>query len=95
MLSGGDSAPFLGAKAEYWINIINEFQRGALATRLRIPMFFGIDAVHGNGIVYNTTIFPHNIGLGAARQVPITPFSLFAFPYYEKDTSLHENGVSS
>ncbi|KMT09855.1 hypothetical protein BVRB_6g128290 [Beta vulgaris subsp. vulgaris] len=68
VLSGGDSAPFLGAKAEYWINIINEFQRGALATRLRIPMFFGIDAVHGNGIVYNTTIFPHNIGLGAARD---------------------------
>ncbi|KAL2928129.1 Beta-glucosidase BoGH3B [Bienertia sinuspersici] len=68
VLNGGDSAPSPRVRAEDWINIISKFQDGALATRLGIPMFYGIDAVHGNGLVYNSTIFPHNIGLGAARQ---------------------------
>lgn len=68
VLSGGDSAPFPRARAQDWINIINRFQEGALATRLGIPIFYGIDAVHGNANVYNATVFPHNIGLGAARD---------------------------
>ena len=29
---------------------------------------FGIDAVHGHNNVVGATIFPHNIGLGAARD---------------------------
>jgi len=48
--------------------MVNEFQRGALSTRLGIPMIYGIDAVHGNNNVYNATLFPHNIGLGATRD---------------------------
>ncbi|XP_024642041.1 beta-glucosidase BoGH3B isoform X5 [Medicago truncatula] len=48
--------------------MINEFQKGALSTRLGIPMIYGIDAVHGNNNVYNATIFPHNVGLGATRD---------------------------
>ncbi|KAL2906526.1 Lysosomal beta glucosidase, partial [Bienertia sinuspersici] len=72
VLSGGDSVPFPKATTEDWINIINKFQEGALATRLEIPMFYGIDAVHGHAVVYNSTVFPHNIGLGATRQVAIT-----------------------
>ncbi|CAI9765103.1 unnamed protein product [Fraxinus pennsylvanica] len=49
--------------------MVNDFQKGSLSTRLGIPMIYGIDAVHGNNNVYNATIFPHNIGLGATRQV--------------------------
>lgn len=67
VLSGGDSAPLKRATAEDWINTVNGLQKGALATRLGIPIIYGIDAVHGNAIVYNATVFPHNIGLGAAR----------------------------
>ena len=33
-----------------------------------IPVIFGIDAVHGNNNTIGATIFPHNIGLGAARD---------------------------
>jgi beta-glucosidase len=29
---------------------------------------FGIDAVHGHNNVVGATLFPHNIGLGAARD---------------------------
>ncbi|KAF7847262.1 hypothetical protein BT93_L3142 [Corymbia citriodora subsp. variegata] len=48
--------------------MVNEFQRGALSTRLGIPMIYGIDAVHGHNNVYKATIFPHNVGLGVTRD---------------------------
>lgn len=69
LLSGGGSVPAPQASAADWVNMINEFQKACLSTRLGIPMIYGIDAVHGHNNVYGATIFPHNIGLGAARQV--------------------------
>ncbi|XP_010908052.1 uncharacterized protein [Elaeis guineensis] len=68
VLSGGGSVPASQASAEDWVNMVNEFQKGSLSTRLGIPMIYGIDAVHGNNNVYGATIFPHNIGLGATRD---------------------------
>ncbi|XP_075520076.1 uncharacterized protein LOC142553598 [Primulina tabacum] len=68
LLSGGGSVPAPKASAETWINMVNDFQKGALSTRLGIPMIYGIDAVHGHNTVYNATIFPHNIGLGVTRD---------------------------
>lgn len=49
--------------------MVNDFQKGSLSTRLGIPMIYGIDAVHGHNNVYKATVFPHNVGLGATRQV--------------------------
>ncbi|GFY93067.1 glycosyl hydrolase family protein [Actinidia rufa] len=69
ILSGGGSVPLPQASPEDWINMINEFQKGSLSSRLGIPMIYGIDAVHGHNNVYKATIFPHNVGLGATRQV--------------------------
>ncbi|XP_021296287.1 uncharacterized protein LOC110425675 [Herrania umbratica] len=68
VLSGGGSAPLPQASAEDWVNMINAYQNGSLASRLGIPMIYGIDAVHGHNNVYNATIFPHNVGLGATRD---------------------------
>ncbi|KAK4427666.1 Beta-glucosidase BoGH3B [Sesamum alatum] len=68
LLSGGGSAPLPRATAADWVNMVNDFQNGSLSTRLGIPMIYGIDAVHGHNNVYNATIFPHNIGLGATRD---------------------------
>ena len=67
VLSGGGSVPKAQASAKDWIEMVNEFQKGSLSTRLGIPMVYGIDAVHGNNNVFNATIFPHNVGLGATR----------------------------
>ncbi|TDC36442.1 glycoside hydrolase family 3 protein [Micromonospora sp. KC213] len=67
VLSGGGSVPTPNTP-EAWIQMVNEFQRQALRTRLGIPMIYGIDAVHGHGNVYGATVFPHNIGLGATRD---------------------------
>ncbi|PIN20926.1 Glucan 1,3-beta-glucosidase [Handroanthus impetiginosus] len=68
VVSGGGSVPAPKASAETWINMVNEFQKGALSTRLGIPMIYGIDAVHGQNNVYRATIFPHNVGLGVTRD---------------------------
>ena len=67
VLSGGGSAPGTNTPAG-WADMYDDFQRGALATPLKIPMIYGIDAVHGNNNVAGATIFPHNIGLGATRD---------------------------
>jgi beta-glucosidase len=48
--------------------MLDAFHAEALATRLAIPLVYGSDAVHGHGNVVGATIFPHNIGLGAARD---------------------------
>jgi beta-glucosidase len=67
LLSGGGSAPAQN-NAAGWADMYDGFQRGALATPLQIPMIYGIDAVHGDNNVLGSTIFPHNIGLGASRD---------------------------
>lgn len=67
VLSGGGSAPSPN-NATGWADLYDNYQRGALATPLQIPILYGIDAVHGNNNVLGSTIFPHNIGLGATRD---------------------------
>ncbi|KAL0308252.1 UNVERIFIED_CONTAM: Lysosomal beta glucosidase [Sesamum radiatum] len=69
ILSGGGSVPSPTASPETWVDMVNGYQKGSLSTRLKIPMLYGIDAVHGHNAVYKATIFPHNVGLGATRQV--------------------------
>ncbi|KAI3409502.1 uncharacterized protein J3R85_019249 [Psidium guajava] len=68
VLSGGGSVPFPKAKARDWMDMVNSYQNGSLSSRLGIPIIYGIDAVHGHNNVYQATIFPHNVGLGATRD---------------------------
>ncbi|CAO2836487.1 unnamed protein product [Amaranthus hypochondriacus] len=68
VLSGGGSTPLPEATSQDWMNMVDGYQKGALSNRLGIPMIYGIDAVHGHNNVYNATIFPHNVGLGATRD---------------------------
>ena len=68
VLSGGGSAPSTGNRPENWQGRVNELKAAALETRLGIPLLYGIDAVHGNNNIYGATVFPHNIGLGAAND---------------------------
>jgi beta-glucosidase len=67
MLSGGDSKPPVNTSAG-WLATCNDLQSYALKTRLKIPLIYGIDAVHGHNDVIGTVIFPHHIGLGATRN---------------------------
>ena len=63
ILSGGGSVPEDNT-IEGWANMYDHFQNLSQKTRLKIPLIYGIDAVHGHNNVNGATIFPHNIGLG-------------------------------
>ncbi len=67
ILSGGGSDPVDNLPAT-WRRTAVELQNWALKTRLKIPLIYGVDAVHGHNNVDGAVIFPHNIGLGATRN---------------------------
>ncbi len=67
VLSGGGSVPTPNTPRG-WADMVDRYQRAALATRLRIPIIYGVDSVHGHGNMLGATVFPHNIGLGATRD---------------------------
>ena len=67
LLSGGGSVPTPNTP-KAWADMVDRYQRAALATRLHIPLIYGIDVVHGDGNMDGATVFPHNIGLGASRD---------------------------
>lgn len=73
ILAGGNSDPGgrYDATPAQWLALADAYYRAAMdatAGTLAIPPLFGIDAVHGHGNVVGATLFPHNIGLGAARD---------------------------
>jgi beta-glucosidase len=67
ILSGGGSTPPTNQPSS-WVDLYNSFQEEALKTRLKVPLIYGIDAVHGHNNVLGATIFPHNIGLGCTND---------------------------
>ncbi len=67
ILCGGNSEPE-DITAKGWADLYDKYQNIALQTRLKIPIIWGIDAVHGHNNVDGATIFPHNVGLGATRN---------------------------
>ena len=68
LLSGGSSDPKEGNSIEAWTNLYDRLQARTQNTRLKIPILYGIDAVHGHNNVLNAVIFPHNVGLGCTRN---------------------------
>ena len=67
VLSGGGGNPEPN-NPQAWLEMVGSFQRAALESRLKIPLLYGSDAVHGHNNLVGATIFPHNIGLGASRD---------------------------
>lgn len=70
ILSGGGSTPEENSPRA-WTEMISKYQENAVSTRLGIPIIYGVDAVHGNNIVKDAVVFPHNIGLGAANDTEL------------------------
>jgi beta-glucosidase len=70
VLNGGNSAPGNDdhAPAPKWLALADELWIASTSTRLGIPAMWGTDAVHGHNNIIGATIFPHNIGLGAAND---------------------------
>ncbi len=70
VLSGGGGNPTPNSPAS-WRDMVCAYQEAALETRLGIPLLYGSDAVHGHNNLRGAVIFPHNIGLGAARDADL------------------------
>ena len=73
VLAGGNSGPGNDDRAprEAWLELAQAFYEVSTEDRpghTPIPVIFGVDAVHGHNNVFGATLFPHNIGLGAARD---------------------------
>lgn len=64
ILSGGDGNPEEN-NPQAWQEMVNGFQAEAMATRLKIPMIYGIDATHGNAHLFGATVFPQESGVAA------------------------------
>jgi beta-glucosidase len=70
VLSGGGSAPGENQVWE-WVDMNDAYWNASMEEseeHLAIPIIYGVDAIHGNNNVCGATIFPHNIGLGAAKD---------------------------
>ncbi|OUS29872.1 endoglucanase [Thalassotalea sp. 42_200_T64] len=68
VLSGAGSYPESNSPND-WVNMADAYWCASMTAdkdHLAIPILYGVDAVHGNNNVKGATIFPHNIGLGAA-----------------------------
>ena len=73
VLSGGNSAP--GGKpyaeAGQWLEAADAYYLASIdpeGVEVAIPTLWGIDAVHGHTNVVGGIVYPHNVGLGAARD---------------------------
>ena len=57
-----------GFSVDKWNEVITQIQDEAQKTRLKIPIVYGLDGMHGQTYTLNSTLFPHNIGMAATRN---------------------------
>ncbi len=73
ILAGGNSGPYgneRGSAAD-WARMVGEYRAVSMEPRdkgVAVPIIFGVDAVHGHNNVPGATVFPQNVGLGAAHD---------------------------
>jgi beta-glucosidase len=72
VLNGGGAWPNANKHASpaEWAALSSAYYAASMSTDMAIPVpvIWGTDAVHGHNNVFGATLFPHNIGLGAARD---------------------------
>lgn len=75
ILNGGGAWPGMNKHATPadWAALSGAFYDASMATDMtvKVPIIWGTDAVHGHNNVYGATLFPQNIGLGAAHDVDL------------------------
>jgi beta-glucosidase len=72
VLNGGGSWPNGNKRAiaAEWLALAQKYHDASMTTDMavKVPVVWGIDAIHGNSNVFGATLYPHNIGLGAAHN---------------------------
>jgi beta-glucosidase len=70
VLSCGGSSPGKN-QLDDWVEMNDAYWAASMTKdelHLAIPVLYGVDAIHGHNNINGATIFPHNIGLGAAND---------------------------
>ena len=65
------NAPDRALTVPEWHRVIKQIQDEAKNTRLKIPVLYGLDAMHGQTYTLGSTLFPHNIAMAATRNVDL------------------------
>ena len=75
VLNGGGSWPGMNKHATLrdWVDLADRYHQASMSTDARnpVPVIWGTDAVHGHNNVMGATLFPHNVGLGAAHDAQL------------------------
>jgi beta-glucosidase len=76
VLNGGGAWPGNNrhATVNEWLSMADAFYDASMDTssgKQAIPIIWGSDGVHGHSNVVGATLFPHNIGLGATRDLDL------------------------
>lgn len=76
VLNGGNSGPGDDnfAPPQAWLDLADAYYAATTDTSdggVGIPIIWGTDAVHGHSNIVGATLFPHNIGLGAANNADL------------------------
>jgi beta-glucosidase len=88
ILWGGNSE-IVDLTPKGWADCYDSLQQLTEKTRLKVPMLFGIDAVHGHNNVNGAVIFPHNVGLGATNNPMIVEQVAAVTAQEMKATGIH------
>lgn len=54
-----------------WHTVLTQIQDEAGKTRLKIPVIYGLDGIHGQTYTLESTLFPQNIGMAATRNLEL------------------------
>lgn len=58
---------------DQWHVVLRQIQDAAMRTRLKIPVIYGLDGVHGQTYTLDATLFPQNIGMAAGMaNIPLS-----------------------
>jgi len=60
-----------GFTLDKWHSVIKQIQDEAMNSRLKIPIIYGLDGMHGQTYTLNSTLFPQNIGMAASRNIQL------------------------
>lgn len=61
-----------GFTADQWRSFVDTIQNFTMTqSRLKIPMIYGLDSVHGANYVIGSTLFPHNFGVAASYNLDL------------------------
>ncbi|MEZ5043465.1 MAG: glycoside hydrolase family 3 N-terminal domain-containing protein [Saprospiraceae bacterium] len=61
----------LAHTCDRWRQILTQIQESTARTRLKIPLLYGIDSIHGANYVQGSTLFPQQLGLAASWNLEL------------------------